>query len=310
MRSAEWLAMCALISCSCIAGAQTGGELVDPYTLLKAPDGSLARRGWLPIWNLEAKSDWLDRLRRSPPKVEGVFLRWSPTAPRMSDFDLLLCLNRPLQEPERSLLTYRLLVKVEFVDGAADSIEMQSGPLSSFGQERCISIPEQHLRVGRGWSEFSVRADLRYRPGGIKSVAAAVRREQDSAIQMETFIPSFHIYPTRHTTGGDQKPTREFIAGRANGEALRSARRCRNIETTEEIIRPAEHVRSDYAQGFEQGWALAGKFLDSDERCDELPVVFEIKEVGIGRSIRATSKCERPLGLGLASDQVCLRAME
>lgn len=307
MRSAGWLTGCALVSCSCIAGAQMGSEFVDPYTLLKKPDESLARRGWLPLWNLESESDWLDRLRRSPPKVEAVFLRWSPTAPRISDFDLLLCLNRPLQEPERSQLTYSLLAKVEFVDGAADSVEMQSGPLSSFGRERCVTMPEQHLPVRRGWSEFSVQADLRYRPGRIKSVSAAVRREGDTAVQMETVTPSFHIYPTLHDKGGDVKPIREFIAGRINGEALRSSLRCRNIATIEKITRPAENDRSAYAQGFELGWALAGKFLDSDERCDDLPVVFEIKEVGIGAAIRATSKCERALGLGLASDHVCLR---
>ena len=86
------------------------------------------RRGWLPLWNLESESDWLDRLRQSPPKVVAVFLRWSPTAPRIGDFDLLLCLNRPLQEPERGLLTYWVQAKVEFLDGSTDSIEMQSGP--------------------------------------------------------------------------------------------------------------------------------------------------------------------------------------
>ena len=292
------------------AGAQTSGVFDDPYRLLEKPDESLARRGWLPFWNFELESDWLDRLRRSPPKVVAAFLRWSPTAPRISDFDLLLCLNRSLQEPERSLLTYSIQVKVEFVDGATDSVEMQSGPLSSFGRERCTSIPEQHLHVGRGWSEFSVRADLRYRPGRIKSVTATVRREPETAIQTETFTPSFHIYPTRRTKGGDVKPTREFIAGRVKGEALRSARRCKNIATTEEITRPAENDRSDYAQGFELGWGLAGRFLDSDERCDELPVVFEIKEVGIGAAIRVVSKCERPLALGLAVDHVCLRVSE
>jgi hypothetical protein len=310
MRAAGRLAAWALISCSCIAGAQTNSEFVDPYTLLEKPDESLARRGWLPLWNLESKSDWLDRLRRSPPKVVAAFLRWSPTAPRLSDFDVLLCLNRRLQEPERSLMTYSIQVKLEFVDGGTDNVTLQSSPLSSFGLERCTSIPEQHLRIGRGWSEFSVRTELRYRPGRIKSVSAAVRRGQETAIQTETFTPSFHIFPTRHTKSGDVKTTREFIAGRAKGEALRSARRCKNIVTTEKIARPAENDRSDYAQGFELGWELAGKFLDSDERCDALPVIFEIKEVGIGAAIRAVAKCERPLALGLAVDHVCLRANE
>ena len=90
-------------------------------------------------------------------------------------------------------------------------------------------------------------------------------------------------------------------------EALRSARRCKNIATVEDIVRPAESDRSDYAQGFALGWDLAGSFLDSDERCDELPAVFEIGEVGIGAAIRAVSKCERRPGLGLAADHVCLR---
>ena len=309
MRAAGWLTASVLVSCSCIAGAQTSSEFVDPYTLLGKPDGSLARRGWLPLWSFESESDWLDRLRRSPPKVVAVFLRWSPTTPRISDFDLLLCLNRPLQEPERSLLTYSVQVTVEFVDAATDSVEMHSGPLSNFGREQCTSIPEQHLRVARGWSEFSVRADLRYRPSRIKSVTAVVRRDPETAIQTETFTPSFHIYPTRRAKSGDISPTREFIAGRVKGEALRSARRCKNIATTEEITRPAENDRSDYAQGFELGWELAGKFLDSDEHCDALPVVFEIKEVGIGAALRALSKCERPLALGSA-DHVCLRALE
>src|SRR5262245_57573446 len=199
MRSAGWLTGCALVSCSCIAGAQMGSEFVDPYTLLKKPDESLARRGWLPFWNLESESDWSDRLRRSPPKVEAVFLRWSPIAPRISDFDLLVCLDRPLQEPERSQLTYVLQVEVEFVDSAADSVEMKSGPLSNFGRERCISIPERHLNVGRGWSEFSVRADLRYRPGRIKSVSAGVGRERDKTLQMKAFTPSFHIQTIERT---------------------------------------------------------------------------------------------------------------
>jgi hypothetical protein len=310
MRVAGWLAACTLVLCSCIAGAQTSSEFVDPYTLLGKPDDSLTRRGWLPLWNLESETDWLDRLRRSPAHVAAVFLRWSPTAPRISDFDLLLCLNRPLLEPELNKVPYSIQAKIEFVDGSSDNVEMQSGPLSNFGRERCTSIPEQHLNVGRGWSEFSVHADLRYRPGRIKAVSVTVRREGDRPIQTETFTPPFHIYPTRRTKGGDVKPTREFIAGRVRGEALRSARRCKNIVTTEEIRRPAENDRSDYAQGFELGWELAGKFLDSDERCDVLPVVFEIKEVGIGAAIRAISKCERPLALGLTADHICLRALE
>jgi hypothetical protein len=310
MRAAGRLAAWALMACSCIAGAQTKDEFVDPYTLLEKPDESLARRGWLPLWNLESESDWLDRLRRSPPKVVAVFLRWSPTAPRISDFDLLLCLNRPLQEPERSLLIYIIQVKLEFVDGGADNVVLQSGPLSGFGLARCTSIPEQHLRIGRGWSEFSVRAELRYRPGRIKSVSAVVRRGQEAPIQTETFTPSFHILPTRRTNSGDVKTTRDFIAGRAKGEALRSARRCKNIVTTEAITRPAENDRSDYAQGFALGWELARIFLDGDERCDALPAIFEIEEVGIGASIRAVSKCERPLALGLTADHVCLRANE
>jgi hypothetical protein len=228
----------------------------------------------------------------------------------MSDFDLLLCLNRPLQEPERSQLTYSIDVKVDFADGATDSVELRSSPLSSLGRERCTSIPEQHLLVERGRREFWVRADLRYRPGQIKSVSVAVRREPETVIQTATFAPSFHIYPKRGTDGGDEKRTREFIAGRLKGEALRSARRCKNIATTEETTRPAESDRSDYAEGFKLGWELAGKFLDSDERCDELPMVFEIKEVGIGAAIRATSKCERRLALGLTADHVCLRPSE
>jgi hypothetical protein len=310
MRAAGRLAACTLISCACIARAQTSDEFVDPYTLLGKPDESLTRRGWLPLWNLETEADWMDRLRRAPPRVVAVFLRWSPTAPRMSDFDLLLCLNRPLQEPELTQPTYSIQANVEFVDGSTDSVEMQSGPLSNFGRERCTSIPERHLNIGRGWSEFSVHADLRYRPGQIKAVSTTVYRKGERPIQTETFTPSFHIYPTRRTKGGDVKPTREFIAGRVRGEALRSARRCKNIVTTEEIAQPAENDRSDYAQGFQLGWELAGKFLDSDERCDELPAVFQIKEVGIGAAIRTISTCERPLALGLTSDYMCLRPLE
>ena len=299
-------------ACSCLAGAQTNSEFVDPFTLLEKADESLARRGWLSLWYLELERDWLDRLRQSPPKVVAVFLRWSPTAPRISDFDLLLCLNRPLQEPERGLLTYTVHAKVEFVDGATDSVEMRSGPLSYFGRERCTSIPEQHLLllVRGARREFSVRTDLRYLPGKIKSVSATVSREPEAATQTETFTPSFHIYPTRRGKDGDVKSTREFIAGRVKGEALRSARRCKNIVTVGEISRPAENDRSDYAQGFELGWGLAGSFLDSDQRCDELPMVFAIEQVGIGAAIRAISKCERPLGLGLTADHVCLRPSE
>lgn len=310
MRAAGWLAACALMSCSCIAGAQTSSVFVDPYSLLDKPDESLARRGWLRIWSLESESAWLDRLRRSPPGVVGVFLLWSPTAPRMSDFELLLCLNRPLQEPERGRLTYGVQVDVEFVDGAADTVELRSGPLSSFGLERCTSIPEQHLSLGRGWREFSVRTDLRYRPGRIKSVSATVHRDREPAGQTATFTPSFHIYPTWRSKGDGVKPTQEFIAGRVKGEALRSTHRCKNIATTETIARPAENDRSDYAQGFELGWGLAGRFLDSDERCDELPEVFAIEEVGIGAAVRAVSKCERRLGLGLSAEHVCLRPSE
>jgi len=312
MRAVRWLAACGLIACPCIAGAQANSEFVNPFTLLGKADESLTRRGWLPLWNLESERDWLDRLRQSPPKVVAVFLRWSPTAPRIGDFDLLLCLNRPLQEPERGMLTYTVQAKVEFVDGATDSVEMQSGPLSYFGRERCTSIPEQHLllHVRGARREFSVRTDLRYRPDKIRSVSATVRRGQEAATQKEAFTPSFHIYPTRWAKAGDVKATREFIAGRVKGEALRSARRCKNIVTVEEISRPAENDGSDYAQGFELGWGLAGNFLDSDERCDELPVVFEIKGVGIGAAIRAISKCERPLGLGLTADHVCLRPSE
>ena len=317
MRAMRWLAACGLVSCSCIAGAQTGSEFVDPFTLLEKADESLARRGWLSLWYLESESDWLDRLRQSPPKVVAVFLRWSPTAPRISDFDLLLCLNRPLQEPERGLLTYTVEAKVEFVDGTTDSVEMQSGRLSYFGRERCTSIPEQHLllEARRAWREFSLRTDLRYRPGKIKSVSTTVSREQEAATQTETFTPSFHIYPTRRAKDGDVKPTREFIAGRVKGEAMRSARRCKNIVTAEAISRPAANDRSDYAQGFELGWGLAGNFLNSDQRCDELPLVFEIAEVGIGAAIRAISKCEQPPGRvspgpGLTADHVCLRPSE
>jgi hypothetical protein len=310
MRTAVWFAACALMSCSCIAGAQPNSAFVDPYTLLEKPDESVARQRWFSLWDLESESEWLDRLRRSPPKVVAVFLRWSPTAPRVGDFDLLLCLNRPLQEPERSLLTYGIQVKIEFVDGAADNVELRSSLLSNFGLERCTPIPEQHLNLGRGWREFSVRTDLRYRPGRIKSVTATVHREPETTIQTATFTPSLHIYPARRTKDGDVMPTRQFIAGRVRGEALRSARRCKNIATTEEITVPAANDRSEYAQGFELGWGLAGRFLDSDERCDELPAVFAIKEVGIGAAIRAVSKCERPLGLGLTAEHVCLRASE
>lgn len=310
MRTARWLAACALVSCSCIAGAQPDSLFVDPHTLLQKPDESLARRSWFSLWHLESESDWLDRLRRSPPKVVAVFLRWSPTAPRISDFDLLLCLNRLLQEPERSQLTYSIEAKVEFADGAADSVELRSGPLSSLGLERCTSIPEQHLNLGRGWRDFSLRTDLRYRPGRIKSVSTTLRRGEETALQTATFTPSLHIHPTRRTKDGEVQPTRQFIAGRVRGEALRSARRCRNIATTEEITPPAANDRSEYAQGFELGWGLAGRFLDSDERCDELPATFAIKEVGIGAAIRSVSKCERPLGLGLPAEHVCLRASE
>ena len=309
MRAVRWLAACGLASCSCIAGAQTSREFVDPFTLLEKADESLARRGWLPLWNLESERDWLHRLRQSRPKVTAVFLRWSPTAPRISDFDLLLCLNRPLQEPERDLLIYTVRATVEFVNGTTDSVEMQSGPLSHFGRERCSSIPEQHLQVSRGWREFSVRTDLRYRPDKIKSVSVAVSREQEATTQTETFTPSFHIYPTRRGKDGDVKPTREFIAGRVKGEALRSARRCKNIVAAEAISRPAENDRSDYAQGFELGWGLAGNFLNSDQRCDELPVVFAIEQVGIGAAIRAISKCEQPPGR-LTAGHVCLRPSE
>ena len=131
MRAVRRLAVCGLVSCSCLAGAQASSQFVDPFMLLEKADESAARRGWLPLWNLESERDWLDRLRQSPPKVVAVFLRWSPTAPRISDFDLLLCLNRPLQEPERGLLTYWVRAKVEFLDGATDSVGMRSGPLSS-----------------------------------------------------------------------------------------------------------------------------------------------------------------------------------
>ena len=165
--------------------------------------------------------------------------------------------------PKRGLLTYRVQAKVEFVNGATDSVEMRSGPLSYFGRERCTSIPEQHLLllVRGARREFSVRTDLRYRPSRIKSVSATVSREPEAATQTETFTPSFHIYPTRRGKDGDVKSTREFIAGRVKGEALRSARRCKNIVTVGEISRPAENDRSDYAQGFELGWGLAGSFL-------------------------------------------------
>jgi len=307
MRAVRWLAACAVASCLGVATAQTGSEFVDPFTLLEKPDESVARRGWLPLWNLESERDWLDRLRRSPPKVVAVFLRWSPTAPRIGDFDLLLCLNRRLQEPERGLPTYAVQVNVEFLDGGTDSVDLQSGPLSSFGQDRCTSIPEQHLLVGRGRREFSVRADLRYRPGKIKTVSVAMSREHEAPFQTEAFTPSFHIHPARQGKGGE--PTREFIAGRVKGEALRSARRCRNIVTVEEIGRPAENDRSDYAQGFELGWALAGSFLDSDQRCDELPLVFAIGQVGIGGAIRAVSRCERP-SLALTAGHLCLQPLE
>lgn len=310
MRAAGWLAVWAIAACSCAAGAQTSTLFVDPSTLLTKPDESLARRGWLPFWNLESESDWLERLRRSPPKVAAVFLRWSPDAPRISDFDLLMCLDRPLHEPERTQLTYSMQVTVAFADGATDSFEVQTGPLSSFGRQRCSSFAERHLNLGRGRSEYSLRADLRYRPGRITSVSATVRRGQETAAGAQTFTPSLHIYPTRRGNSGDVQSMRAFIAGRVNGEALRSARRCKNIAATEAIARPAEDDQSDYAKGFELGWWLAGRFLDSDERCDDLPVVFAIEEVGIGPAIKAVSKCARPLALGLAADHVCLRESE
>src|SRR5262245_58362005 len=125
MRAAGLLAACALVSCSCIAGAQTTSEFVDPFTLLEKPDESLARRGWLPLWNLKSKSDWLPRVRRSPPKVVAVFLRWSPIAPRVSDFDLLLCLNRPLQEPERGQPAYTLQANLAVVAARTVSVKME-----------------------------------------------------------------------------------------------------------------------------------------------------------------------------------------
>jgi hypothetical protein len=316
MRSAGWLAAWVLGSSlgfglgAGMTAAQTGRELVDPLTLLTQPDGSAARRGWLPLWNLEAEADWLQRLRGSPPKVEAAFLRWSPAAPRIGDFDLLVCLSRLMEEPELDRPGYSLAVTVEIADGTADAVEMQSGPLGSLGRERCVSIPEQHLQVGRGWREFSVAADLRYRPGRIKAVQAELRRQDGQLVHAARLTPSFHITPVRRGDGDLLRATRDFIAGRARGEAMRSARRCGNIATTEEITRPAGGDRSDYAQGFEVGWDLAGKFLDSDERCDALPVVFQIEEVGLGAAVRAVSKCEPALGLALSADHVCLRSAE
>jgi hypothetical protein len=90
-------------------------------------------------------------------------------------------------------------------------------------------------------------------------VSATVSREQEAATQTETFTPTVHIYPTRRGNDGDVRPTREFIAGRVKGEALRSACRCKNIVTVEEISRPAENDRSDYALGFELGWGAGGE---------------------------------------------------
>lgn len=293
-----------------VANAQPSGEFIDHQTLLPKADETAARRGW-PFLNREREEDWLERLRQFPPKVVAVSLVWSAEAPRVRDFELLLCLNWFLQHPERGFqhvgLNYSIQVDVHFADGTKNSVDFTS---FYFGHNRCTSIEELHPRVGRSRS-FSAETDLRFRPDKIKSVAVTMHRTtaygEKRATQSEMLTPSFYVNPTRQTKNGLAKVTREFIRGRANGEALRSARRCTNIIILEDISPPAEDDRSDYAQGFATGWQLAGDFLTANERCNELPEIFAIKQVGISAAIRAVSKCPgwRPGQVALAAE--CVR---
>ena len=332
MRTALRLSICSLAILVGVATAQTGSEFVDPRTLLSKSDTSLARRGCTDstlhclrtLWKPEPEEEWIERLRQSPPKVVAVFLMWSAMAARTSDFGLLVCFNRPLEDPERGLLIgssveaqalkYTIKSRVEFVDGTTDTIGSLN--FGSSGGDRCGSIPEQHPTghlLRHRWVDFSMQIDLRYRPSKIKLVAVTVSRKtkygQEVVTQAETFIPSFHVYPTRWTKDGDVRITPEFIDGRFKGEALRSARLCKNIVVVEDIKPPAENDRSEYAQGFAVGWDLAKTFLNRDERCDELPVVFEIEQMGIKALIRAVSKCARPRqpneGLPVAIQGLC-----
>jgi hypothetical protein len=292
------------------ATAQPNGDFVDPKTLLPEADDTAARRGW-PILNRESEEDWLERLRQSPPKVIAAYLVWSAEAPRAHDFQLVLCLSRLLQTPERGFqhvgLNYSIQVDVHFTDGPPNGVELSS---FYFGYDRCTSIEELHPRVGRTRS-FSAEADIRFRPDKIKSVAVTMRRTtaygEKKVAQSDLLTPSFYVNPTRQTKDGPAKVTREFISGRAKGEAMRSTKRCTNIAALEEIRPPAESDRSDYAQGFARGWELAGDFLTVNERCNELPEIFEIKQVGIGPIIRSVSKCPpwRPQQVSLAAE--CVR---
>ena len=292
VRAMRCFRACMLGLCATAAIAQPGAEFVDPLKLLPKPDESAARRGWV-LWNREPEEDWLERLRRSPPSVVAVFLRWFAAAPRTSDFELLVCLNRPLEEPENGYpakIRYTIKARIEFADGASNTIEN-----ISFYRDRCGSIGEPHRVIFGRLRDFSEESDLRFRPGKIKSVSIKVSRkttyEQEIVSQVETFIPSLHIHLP---VDGDAKLTRDFITGRVKGEALRSARKCANIATAEEITPPAEDDGSDYAKGFALGWKLAGDFLVSDRLCQVLPSVFEIEQVGIGAAIRAVKECTPP----------------
>ena len=103
----------------------------------------------------------------------------------------------------------------------------RAAPSAVSGESAASPIPEQHLNVGRGWSEFSVRADLRYRPGRIKSVSSRTSSgTRDSHPDgRRSRHPFISIRLPHRTKGGDVKPTTGVHCASlaAKGEALRSA---------------------------------------------------------------------------------------
>lgn len=275
--------------------AQIRGEIADFKTLLPKSDASLKRKGWL-LFRQEPMEEWSERLRRSPPYVVGAYIVWSPVARRGEDFTLHICMNRTLYEADDGF--YSVISKVEFTNGSSSvvSTPLNRYPMMGSPEHLCVSFTGRHAEpVGKRALRPTVPPEQTVRPRNVKQVFASVWRKtqygESTPVNSASHVPVALVSPFA-ADGSKLSAIIEFIRGRFDGEAWRSARRCKNLETIAPIKPPTDADVSDYAKGFKHGWEMARVELMTDLQCETFADNFGIEEVGISSLVRATSKCQ------------------